>query len=145
MKKLLIAMTAAAVGFGAWAEDGSSADGGNTTTVNYLNESFGEGWTLDNNAFWTYSGEVADGELTVGDALTLNTGSKVLTGSFADNKSAVPMSKRAYFNATVTFNDPSDTLPELANGDKFALVVLDNVECVEAEMIQESKRATNLG
>ena len=37
-----------------------------------------------------------------------------------------------YFNATVTFKDPSDTLPTLGAGDKFALVVLDNIESVDA-------------
>ena len=73
MKKLLIAMTAVAVGTCAW------ADGEQTL----LNETFESTWTLTDNTWWTYSaGEAADGELTLADGkLSLNTGSKVLTGS----------------------------------------------------------------
>ena len=136
MKKLLIAMTAAAVGFGAWAED----------AVTYLNsyvEEFGTSWTLK--APWSYltkDGETAtleDGELTAGDALTLNTGSKILRGAFAANPIAIPDDSSLYFSSTVTFKDPSDTLPELGASDKFALVVLDNIESVE-----EGQNTTNL-
>ena len=134
MKKLLIAMTAAAVGFGAWADE-------NAPTL--LNENF-DAWTNGTDleymtvlpvGLWSYSAELGEGELKVvadgeGDnALSLNTGSKVLKAKFADN--AVDMAVAPYFNATVTFKDPSDTLPELGEQDKFALVVLDNVESVE--------------
>ena len=151
MKKLLIAMTAAAVGFGAWAEE--SAEGGSEpttpqtpTAVTYLNsyvEEFGTSWTLK--APWSYltkDGETAtleDGELTAGDALTLNTGSKILRGAFAASPVAIPADTGYFFSSKVTFKDPSDTLPELGNADKFALVVLDNIESVE-----EGENTTNL-
>ena len=125
MKKLLIAMTAAAVGTCAW------ADGEQTL----LNETFESDWTLTDNPWWTYSaGEAADGELTPADGkLSLNTGSKVLTGSFtSDDVPKAIGTDGLYFKSTVTFKDPSDTLPELKDSDKFALVVLDNVESIDA-------------
>lgn len=137
MKKLLIAMTAAAVGTCAWAE-------GEQTL---LNETFESTWTLAGNTWWTYSaGEAADGELTLADGkLSLNTGSKVLTGSFtSDDQPKAIGTDGLYFNATVTFKDPSDTLPELKDSDKFALVVLDNVESFEAEPKLATTQTTNL-
>lgn len=136
MKKLLIAMTAAAVGTCAWAEEVVGGEGDSTpATPTMLNETFGANWTLQ--APWSYwSGAetaiLADGELTAGDALSLNTGSKVLRGNFMSDGSAKDIDTGLYFNATVTFKDPSDTLPTLGAGDKFALVVLDNIESVDA-------------
>ena len=135
MKKLLIAMTAVAVGTCAWAE-------GEQTL---LNETFESTWTLTDNTWWTYSaGEAADGELTLLDTgkLSLNTGSKVLTGSFTSDDQPRDIGDGLYFNASVKFKDPSDTLPELGEGDKFALVVLDNVESVDAKYTSDA--ATNL-
>ena len=131
MKKLLIAMTAAAVGTCAWA----------TGEQTLLSESF-TGWTLTDNTWWSYSAAAADGELTVTNTaaenaeaeykLALNTGSKVLTGSFtSDDQPKAIGTDGLYFKSTVTFKDPSDTLPELKDSDKFALVVLDNVESIE--------------
>ena len=126
-------MTAAAVGTCAW------ADGDAPTLLNENFDSAPTGWTVEEGkvsavaAPWSYSGEngaVGDGELTLADgALSLNTGSKVLNAKFAEN--AVDMALAPYFNAKVTFKDPSDTLPTLGDADKFALVVLDNVESVE--------------
>ena len=137
MKKLLIAMTAAAVGTCAW------ADGEQTL----LNETF-TGWSLTGNTWWSYSADAAEGELTVVTqtadnpetegtdetdvALSLNTGSKVLTGSFTSDDQPRAIGDGLYFKSTVTFKDPSDTLPELKDSDKFALVVLDNVESIDA-------------
>lgn len=125
MKKLLIAMTAAAVGTCAWAE-------GEQTL---LSESF-TGWTLTDNTWWSYSAAAVDGELTLTDGedakLSLNTGSKVLTGSFTSDDQPKAIGNGLYFNAKVTFKDPSDTLPTLGEADKFALVVLDNVESIDA-------------
>ena len=139
MKKLLIAMTAAAVGTCAWAE--GEVGGGEGTgptppaTPTMLNETFGANWTLQ--APWSYwsgaeTATPAEGELTAGDALTLNTGSKVLRGNFMSDGSAKDIDTGLYFKSTVTFKDPSDTLPELKDSDKFALVVLDNLESIEA-------------
>ena len=146
MKKLLIAMTAAAVGTCAWAEEVASGEGDSTPAApTMLNESFGANWTLQ--APWSYwSGAEtaipADGELTAGDALSLNTGSKVLRGNFMSDGTAKDIDTGLYFNATVTFKDPSDTLPTLGAGDKFALVVLDNIESVDAGLATVNK--TNL-
>ena len=135
MKKLLIAMTAAAVGTCAWAE-------GEQTL---LSESF-TGWTLTDNTWWSYSAEDADGELTLTEGedakLSLNTGSKVLTGSFTSDDQPKAIGNGLYFNAKVTFKDPSDTLPTLGEADKFALVVLDNAESIDAE--KATAPATNL-
>ena len=117
-------MTAAAVGTCAWA----------TEEQTLLNETFESTWILTDNNWWTYSaGEAADGELTLADGkLSLNTGSKVLTGSFASDKNPVAIGTDGlYFKSTVTFKDPSDTLPTLGAQDKFALVVLDNIESCE--------------
>lgn len=136
MKKLLIAMTAAAVGTCAWAEEVVGGEGDSTPAApTMLDETFGDDWTLQ--APWSYwsgaeEANPADGELTAGDALTLNTGSKVLRGNFMSDGSAKDIDAGLYFNATVTFKDPSDTLPTLGAGDKFALVVLDNIESVDA-------------
>ncbi len=137
MKKLLIAMTAAAVGTCAWATEGAGGEGTEPTTPAtpaMLNETFGDNWTL--NAPWSYwsgaeSATPAEGELTAGDALSLNTGSKVLRGNFMSDGSAKDIDTGLYFKSTVTFKDPSDTLPTLGEADKFALVVLDNVESIE--------------
>ena len=128
-------MTAAAVGTCAWAE-------GEQTL---LNESF-TGWTLTDNTWWSYSAEAADGELTLTEGedakLSLNTGSKVLTGSFTSDDQPKAIGNGLYFNAKVTFKDPSDTLPTLGEADKFALVVLDNAESIDAE--KATAPATNL-
>ena len=129
-------MTAAAVGTCAWATEGAGGDEGSTpATPTMLNETFGDDWTLQ--APWSYwsgaeTANPAEGELTAGDALSLNTGSKVLRGNFMSDGSAKDIDAGLYFNATVTFKDPSDTLPTLGAGDKFALVVLDNIESVDA-------------
>lgn len=129
-------MTAAAVGTCAWAEEVAGGEGDSTPAApTMLNETFGANWTLQ--APWSYwSGAEtaipADGELTAGDALSLNTGSKVLRGNFMSDGSAKDIDTGLYFNATVTFKDPSDTLPTLGEADKFALVVLDNVESIDA-------------
>ena len=58
MKKLLIAMTAAAVGTCAWAEEVVGGEGDSTpATPTMLNETFGANWTLQ--APWSYwSGKV---------------------------------------------------------------------------------------
>ena len=146
MKKLLIAMTAAAVGTCAWAEEVVGGEGDSTPAApTMLNESFGANWTLQ--APWSYwsgaeTATPAEGELTAGDALSLNTGSKVLRGNFMSDGSAKDIDTGLYFNATVTFKDPSDTLPTLGEADKFALVVLDNVESIDAEKATDP--ATNL-
>ena len=146
MKKLLIAMTAAAIGTCAWATEGAGGDEGSTpATPTMLNETFGANWTLQ--APWSYwsgaeTATPAEGELTAGDALSLNTGSKVLRGNFMSDGSAKDIDTGLYFNATVTFKDPSDTLPTLGEADKFALVVLDNVESIDAEKATDP--ATNL-
>ena len=142
-------MTAAAVGTCAWAEGEAGGEGDSTPEITYLNEGFGENWTLTGNLWWSYSAEeVADGELVAGDALSLNTGSKVLTGSFASDKNPVAIGTDGlYFKSKVTFKDPSDTLPTLGAQDKFALVVLDNVESCETYNTEENPvvtPATNL-
>ena len=158
MKKLLIAMTAAAVGTCAWAEGSAGGEGQGTTpaTPAMLSESFSTTWTPAA-PWWSYTGD-ATAELaatnvpTVTDAnniaLYLNTGSKVLSGNFggigADYKPVavtIPAGRDTglYFKSTVIFSDPSDTLPELGSNDKFALVVLDNIESVE-----EGSNTTNL-
>ena len=158
MKKLLIAMTAAAVGTCAWAEGSAGGEGQGTTpaTPAMLSESFSTTWTPAA-PWWSYTGD-ATAELaatnvpTVTDAnniaLYLNTGSKVLSGNFggigADDKPVavtIPAGRDTglYFKSTVIFSDPSDTLPELGSNDKFALVVLDNIESVE-----EGSNTTNL-
>ncbi|MBQ5794711.1 MAG: hypothetical protein IIW14_01820, partial [Kiritimatiellae bacterium] len=156
MKKLLIAMTAAAVGTCAWATAVEVAD------ATPLNENFNKpadgwspsGWTVAEDgkvsavaAPWSYAGgtDVGDGELTLANnALSLNTGSKVLTAAFAGGDAVTIPSTNVYFNATVTFKDPSDTLPTLGEADKFALVVLDNVESFEAEPKLATTQTTNL-
>lgn len=155
MKKLLIAMTAAAVGTCAWATDADPEP--TPPTVTYLNATFGDNWKVlapngegaSTNDWWSYSSEtIAEGELVAGDALTLNTGSKVLTGSFASDKDPVAIGTDGlYFKSKVTFKDPSDTLPTLGAQDKFALVVLDNVESCETYNTEENPvvtPATNL-
>lgn len=158
MKKLLIAMTAAAIGTCAWADGSAGGEGQGTTpaTPAMLSESFSTTWTPAA-PWWSYTGD-ATAELaatnvpTVTDAnniaLYLNTGSKVLSGNFggigADDKPVavtIPAGRDTglYFKSTVIFSDPSDTLPELGSNDKFALVVLDNIESVE-----EGSNTTNL-
>lgn len=133
MKKLLIAMTAAAVGTCAWATEGAGG-----TTPNYLNEDFSE-WSLT--APWSYGtikdGEFSaldaagDGELTLADGkLSLNTGSKILRGALANSAVTIP-DDGLFIESKVTFKDPSDTVPDLGTDGKFALFVLDNVESCE--------------
>lgn len=147
MKKLLIAMTAAAVGTCAWAEESAPT---------LLSEGF-DSWALHldevnnvmTNQWWSYNADaVGDGELTLADGkLSLNTGSKKLTGNFVSSGSSTNIANGLYFNATVTFKDPSDTLPTLGAQDKFALVVLDNVESCETYNTEENPvvtPATNL-
>ena len=138
MKKLLTMMTAVALGTCAWATESSA--------VTLLNENFNawangtdlEYMTALPEGLWSYSGTLAENELKVvaeaeGDnALALNTGSKVLNAKFAAEAQTIPAETGYYFNATVTFKDPSDTLPTLGESDKFALVVLDNIESVDA-------------
>ena len=152
MKKLLIAMTAAAVGTCAWATE--------EQTSTLLNENFNSDWANsaeleymtvlpEGKTLWSYSTEtLGEGELKVvndalgGKALSLNTGSKVLNAKFdAAGEVTIPAGRDTglYFKSTVTFSDPSDTLPELGDTDKFALVVLDNIESVE-----EGSNTTNL-
>ena len=133
MKKLLIAMTAAAVGTCAWATEGAGG-----TTPNYLNENFSE-WSLT--APWSYGtikdgvfsalDAAGDGELTLADGkLSLNTGSKILRGALADSAVTIP-DDGLFIESKVTFKDPSDTVPDLGTDGKFALFVLDNVESCE--------------
>ena len=155
MKKLLIAMTAAAVGTCAWAAV-------EVADATLLNENFNKpadgwspsSWTVAEDgkvsavaAPWSYAGgtDVGDGELTLANnVLSLNTGSKVLTAAFAGGDAVTIPSTNVYFNAKVTFKDPSDTLPTLGAQDKFALVVLDNVESFEAEPKLATTQTTNL-
>jgi hypothetical protein len=166
MKKLLIAMTAAAVGTCAWATEGAGGDPEPTTptTTTYFTETFA-GWSNDAEAGyvtsvatpWSYgtvavdeqdnpvlntANPQADELKVVNGALSLNTGSKVLRGAFG--AVAIP-DAGLYFNATIAFKDPSDTLPTLMSSDKFAIVALDNVESLEAGLTNiNTKASTNL-
>lgn len=168
MKKLLIAMTAAAVGTCAWATEGAggeSTEPTTPTTTTYFTETFA-GWSNDAEAGyvtsvaapWSYGTVAEDGEgnptlntadpqadelKVVNGALSLNTGSKVLRGAFGGSTVAIP-NDGLYFKSTVTFKDPSDTLPTLGAQDKFALVVLDNVESFEAVPKLATTQTTNL-
>ncbi|MBR4939304.1 MAG: hypothetical protein IKZ22_10565, partial [Kiritimatiellae bacterium] len=146
MKKLLIAMTAAAVGTCAWADGVTYLNEAPETFANWANGT--DGYVTSVVAPWSY-GTVADNadgdsvvtaadpaadELKVVDGvLSLNTGSKVLRGAFAESDVTIP-ADGLYFSSKVTFKDPSDTLPTLGAKDKFALVVLDNVESIENEV-----------
>lgn len=169
MKKLLIAMTAVAVGTCAWATEGAGGEGTEPTTpttTTYFTETFAD-WSNDAEAGyvtsvaapWSYGTVTVDGEgnptlntadpqadelKVVNGALSLNTGSKVLRGAFGESTVAIP-TDGLYFNATIAFKDPSDTLPTLMSSDKFAIVALDNVESLEAGLTNvNTKAATNL-
>lgn len=130
MKKLMVALTAVALGACAWAEEAVTPT--LTGKVEFKDQTLGS-WTPGTD--WAYSGSNDDGEaLKIVEAgsskvLEIKTGTAVLTRNVAKGGGAAAIGEGIYIDTVIDFqNQALDEVPTAANDEKLAIFVLDTTE-----------------
>ena len=127
MKKLMVALTAVALGACAWAEEAVTPT--LTEKVEFKNVTAGQ-WTPETG--WSYTGD-ADALNIVGDAgsrvLEIKTGTTPLTRNVWSDGNAGVIGDGIYIDTTINFqNQALDEVPVATNDEKLAIFVLDTTE-----------------
>lgn len=129
MKKLMVALTAVALGACAWAEEAATPT--LTGKVEFKNVTAGP-WELGAN--WAYSGSDATTALNiVGEegsrVLEIKTGTAALTRNVWSDGNAGAIGYGIYIDTTINFqNQALDEVPVATNDEKLAIFVLDTTE-----------------
>lgn len=129
MKKLMVALTAVALGACAWAEEAVTPT--LTGKVEFKDLAAGQ-WTPDTG--WSYTGEASADTLNiVGEAgsrvLEIKTGTAALTRNVWSDGNAGAIGEGIYIDTMIDFqNQALDEVPTAANDEKLAIFVLDTTE-----------------
>lgn len=135
MKKLMVALTAVALGACAWAEGGETPTETPTLTdaVDFSSKPAGT-LAVGGDTDWEYSGsDAAEALKIVGDegsrVLEIKTGTAVLTRNVAKGGGAAAIGEGIYIDTVIDFqNQALDEVPTAANDEKLAIFVLDTTE-----------------
>lgn len=127
MKKLMVALTAVALGACAWAATPTL-----TGKVEFKDKTPGSSWTPETD--WAYSGNDASEALKIAGGagaavLEIKTGTAALTRNVAQGGGAAAIGEGIYIDTMIDFqNQALDDVPTATNDEKIAIFVLDTTE-----------------